>query len=184
MARHTLPNAKEAAEILAWRRTKPVRRPPPTAGRSLVKTLKPFEDRFGQGAQGLITRWKEIVGETLARHTEPVRVTKPRGGGPGALEIRVDGPAAALIQHQAPEILERVNLFLGSGAVNKLRIIQGPVKTAAPVKSRRRAPPLDAAREAELSRSLAEAEDGPLKASLLRLGRAVMRQTSAKDVKR
>lgn len=181
MARHTLPDARETAEILRWRRSRPARRAPPAAGRSLSKFLKPLEERFGQGAQGLATRWREIVGETLARRTEPVKVTKPRGGGPGALEIRVDGPAAAFIQHQAPEILERVNLFLGANTVNKLRIVQGPVKTAAAPKVRRRPPPLDAAKEAELARSLSEAPDGPLKASLLKLGRAVMRQNSGKD---
>jgi WD40 repeat protein len=53
------------------------------------------------------------------------------------LELRVDGPAAALVQHQAPEILSRVNLFLGAGSVGKLRIVQGPVKAriAAPAKA-------------------------------------------------
>ena len=107
-----------------------------------------------------------------------MKLTKPRGGGPGALEIRVAGASAALIQHQAHEIVSRVNLFLGEGAVNKLRIVQGPLRNAAaetkPV--RRRAAPLDAAQEAELARGLEHAPDSPLKAALLRLGRGVMRR--------
>jgi hypothetical protein len=101
------------------------------------------------------------------------------------LELRVDGPAAALIQHQAPEILSRVNLYLGAGTVTKLRIVQGPVRAsaaatgpAAVAKARRRgAGPLDAALEAELARGLAEVPDGKLKASLMKLGRAVLRQS-------
>lgn len=177
MPRRSLPSAAEAAEILARKRTRPPRRPPPPMGRSLNKMLKALDERFGQGPGALQARWREIVGVEIAKRTEPVKLTKPRGGGPAALEIRVAGPAAALIQHQAPEIVARVNLFLGAGAVNKLRIVQGPLRalgdTAKP--QRRRTPPLDAAAEAELARSLADAPDGPLKAALLSLGRGVLR---------
>ena len=176
MSRRTLPDANETALILAARRSRPARRPPPTAGRALTRLLKPLEDRFGQGPQALQARWREIVGDVLARHTEPVKLSRKTGAGPGALEIRVNGPAAALIQHQAPEILERVNLFLGAGAVDKLRIVQGPVRALPPPPRPRRPPPLDAAQEADLARGLADAPDSPLKASLLKLGRAVLRE--------
>jgi hypothetical protein len=181
--RRTLPSAAEAAAILAQRRTRPARRPPPPAGRALTAFVKALDARFGQGAGGLQARWKEIVGETLARRTEPVKLVKPRTGG-AILEIRVDGPAAALIQHQAPEILSRVNLYLGADSVAKLRIVQGPVRNAnapaapaATARGRRRAGPLDAAVEARLEQDLAGAPDSPLKASLLKLGRAVMRHS-------
>ena len=177
MARRPLPSPAEAADILSRKRSRPPGRPPPTAGRSLNKTLKALDEKFGQGPGALQARWREIVGVEIAKRTEPVKLTKPRDGGPASLEIRVAGPAAALIQHQAPEIVARVNLFLGSGAVNRLRIVQGPLRalgdTARPI--RRKTPPLDAAAEAELARSLAEAPDGPLKAALLRLGRGVLR---------
>lgn len=174
-----LPTPAEAAEILARKRTRPQRRPPPVAGRGLSKLLKELDAKYGQGPGALQARWREIVGVELAKRTEPVKLTKPRGGGPGALEIRVAGASAALIQHQAHEIVSRVNLFLGEGAVNKLRIVQGPLRTAAAAESktaRKRAAPLDAAREAELAKSLEDAPDGPLKAALLRLGRGVMRR--------
>ena len=180
--RRPLPSAAEAAAILAQRRTRPARRPPPAAGRALTAFVKALDERFGQGSTGLAARWKEIVGETLARRTEPVKLVKPRTGG-AVLEIKVDGPAAALVQHQAPEILSRVNLYLGAGTVAKLRIVQGPVRGAAALaapaatRGRRRAGPLDAAAEARLEQDLAGAPDGPLKASLLKLGRAVMRHS-------
>ena len=86
-------------------------------------------------------------------------------------------PAAALIQHQAPAILSRANLFLGEGAVAKIRIVQGPVRASAPVKKPtiRRRPPLDAAMEAGLAKDL-EAADPSLKAALMKLGREVLRR--------
>jgi hypothetical protein len=178
-----LPSLEETQRILAERRTRPPRRAPPPVGRGLGKFLKALEDRFGQGPDVLRARWREIAGEALATRTEPVKLIRSRAGGAGTLEIRVDGPAAALIQHQAPELLARVNLFLGAGSVAKLRIVQGrvsaPAGPSATVRPRRlKNRPLDAAVEAELQDGLAKAPDGPLKHSLLRLGREVLRRQS------
>ena len=179
----SLPSLYDAQDILARKRTRPLRRPPPVAGKALTPLLKSLDERFGQGADGLKARWREIAGEMMAARTEPVKLIKGRGGQPGVLEIRVDGPAAALIQHQAGDILERVRLVLGEEAVGRLRIVQGPVRHKAPsaakgvtaARSRRRPGPLDAAEEARLQAELANAPEGPLKQALLRLGREVVR---------
>jgi len=70
-----------------------------------------------------------------------------------------------------------VNLFLGADAVQKLRIVQGPLHAhAEPAPKRRRSQPLDAAEEAKLAQGLADAPDGKLKSALLALGRGVLRQ--------
>jgi hypothetical protein len=180
----TLPSPDEAARILSAKRTRPPRRSPPVAGRSLSKLVKALDERFGQGPDGLKARWREIAGEQIAARTEPSRLSKPRGGGGAVLELKVDGPAAALIQHQAADILARVNLFLGDGAVAKLRIVQGPVRRAdtgqaaakAAQARRKRAQPLDAGLEAELEAGLNPLAEGPLKGALRRLGRHVLRQ--------
>jgi hypothetical protein len=177
--RRRLPTRDEALAILAAKRTRPVLRPPPPAGRSLAPMLRELDAKFGQGPGALAARWREIVGADVARRTEPVKLVKGRNGAPSSLEIRVAGPSAALIQHQAHEILARVNLFLGADAVQKLRIVQGPLRAAAEPSAappRRRAIPPDAAKEAELAKGLAEAPDGRLKDALLRLGRGVMRR--------
>ena len=183
-----LPSADDALRILAAKRTRPTRRTAPPAGKALAGLIKALDARFGQGPGALQARWKDIVGETLAARTEPVKLSKPRAasGSPtpsAVLELRVDGAAATLIQHQAADIIARVNLFLGQGTVGKLRIVQGPVKArinapalaSSAVKARRRLAPLDAAAEAELQVGLAKASDGPLKAALTRLGREVLR---------
>jgi hypothetical protein len=180
MPNRRLPNLEESRRILAERRTRPAMRAAPTAGHRLGKFVKDLETRFGQGPDVLRARWREIAGEAMAARTEPVKLVRDRAGGGATLEIKVDGPSAALIQHQAPQILERVNLFLGGGAVAKLRIVQGKVAAPAGVPAsarprRLKNQPLDAASEAELQSGLAKAPDGPLKLSLLRLGRAVMR---------
>lgn len=177
MARR-LPTPQEALQILAQKRTRPQHRPPPPAGRALNRLVRDLDARFGQGASALSARWREIVGPDIARRTEPLKLVKGRNGGASSLEIRVAGPSAAIVQHQAHEILARVNLFLGPDAVQKLRIVQGPLRRseAAPAPTRRHLPPLDAAREAELMKGLAETPDGKLKQALLALGRGVLRQ--------
>ena len=178
----SLPSQAEAAAILAARRPRPPPRPPRHAARGLAATMKALEAKFGAGSGDLKSRWREIVGESLALRSEPVKLVKSRTGG-ATLELRVAGPVAALIQHQAPLILDRLNVYLGEGAVVRLRIVQGPLtrtaaasKSAAPI--RRARPPLDAAAERKLADELAATPEGPLKAALLRLGREVLRERS------
>ena len=180
-----LPTFDEAARILAEKRTRHAPRPtPPQAARPLTKTIKALDGKFSRGPDALAARWREIVGDPLALHTEPVKLSKPRNGAGGVLELKVDGPLAALIQHQAPDIMARVNLVLGAGAVAKLRIIQGVIRrpvaatsAAQAAQARRlRAQPLDAAVEAELDAGVARAEDERLRGALRRLGREVLRR--------
>ena len=147
-----------------------------------MKTIKALDARFGQGVDGLKSRWSDIVGQTVARRTEPSKLVTPRGGGGATLELRVAGAAATLIQHQAPDIIARVNLFLGPGAVTRLRIVQGPLqglpgRDAAVALAARRRPkgPLDAAAEQRLAEDLSAFPEGRLKAALARLGREVLR---------
>ena len=175
--RRTLPTDAEVREILSRKRTRPVPRTAPKACRALQGLIKELDAKFGRGAQALEPRWREIVGDRLARVTRPQKLTKGRGGAGGTLELRVAGPAALLVQHQSEDILARVNLFLGAGSVDKLRIAQGPVKPpsdiAAPPKPRRAAQPLAAQDEAALKAAVADAPDS-LKGPLERLGRAVL----------
>lgn len=178
MRRRPLPSLDEARDILARRRTRPAPRPAPRAGKALSGLIKELDQRFGRGADALEPRWREIVGDRLARVTRPQKLTKGRGAQGGVLELRVAGPAALLVQHQSEEILSRVNLFLGAGAVEKLRIAQGPVKPLAererPTLARIVPPePLPAATEAELARAVEDAPED-LKAALTTLGRAVL----------
>ncbi|HUZ13052.1 MAG TPA: DciA family protein [Caulobacteraceae bacterium] len=172
-----LPSPAKALAILASRRPRPPPRPPRHAARGFAALIKALDERFGQGPDTLRARWREIVGESLASRSEPVKLIKARSGG-ATLELRVAGPVAALVQHQAPLILDRLNLYLGQGAVARLRIVQGPLSApmqprASPV--RRVRPPLDAAAERALALGLEAAPEGPLRDALARLGREVMR---------
>src|SRR5262249_43106847 len=98
----------------------------------LRKTLNQAFAKQGFASTELVTRWSEIVGADIAAHSEPEKIQWPRPFGnampePGILVLRVEGPTAIEIQHQAKVILERVNRFFGWQAVGDLRLRQAPV---------------------------------------------------------
>lgn len=64
--------------------------------------------------------WREIAGERLAQHTEPVRLHG------GVLVIRATSSAwAAQIPFLAPEIMTRANAVLGEGQVVRVVVSRG-----------------------------------------------------------
>jgi hypothetical protein len=175
------PSPAEAVRILSAKRTRGSYPGPPSAARRLDGLMKRFAERFPVGGEALAPRWPEIVGEETARITEPVKLTRARGGG-GVLEVRVAGAAAVIVQHRVPEIIARVNLFLGPGSVDRLRLVQGPLtRRAAAPRVRRKSPPLDAAAEAQLSGLLSDWPEDRLRAAMAQLGRGVLAPRRAKS---
>jgi hypothetical protein len=126
----------------------------------------------GFAAARVIADWPEIVGAELAESSIPERLVRARGADSATLVVRVSPGAALELQHTIPQVVERVNGYFGFRAVDRLRLIQGPVapraRRAPPV-----TPPLSPAAEAALETILAPLANSPLHDSLARLGRAV-----------
>ncbi|WP_419825627.1 DUF721 domain-containing protein [Sphingomonas sp.] len=81
--------------------------------------------RFGFVQSSVVSRWPEIVGPRYAGVSSPESIRFPRGGtGEGVLTLVVDGARAVMIQHVAPELIERVNRFFGYPAVARIQIRQ------------------------------------------------------------
>lgn len=148
--------------------------------------LDPALRRRGFQTADILARWPEIVGDRLAANTLPEKLAWPRRvseageeamAEPATLVLRVDGPAAIEIQHMAPQILERLNVYFGYRAVGKLRIVQAPLPTREPVRPAARQCPAEAA--AHVDDLLAGIPDTPLKQALRRLGRNVAADRSA-----
>ncbi|MBM3549545.1 MAG: DUF721 domain-containing protein [Alphaproteobacteria bacterium] len=141
-------------------------------GAALPSVTKGAMAKRGFAEARILLDWRTIVGETLARHTVPERLARPRGEGGGVLHIRVAGAFALELQHLEPIVIERINAHFGHAAVARLKMTQG--LTAPTVTPRRRRRQLGAAAEAELSRSVERIGDSRLKEALARLGRAIL----------
>jgi len=156
-------------------------KPGPISAKPLSVLLSDvFSDAYarqGFAARELVTRWAEIAGAEVARHSEPLRMQWPRPveGQPqerATLILRVEGPAALEIQHKSDVILERVNRFFGWSAVGRLALRQAPLSRR-DRPSPQRAP--DAGAVETVAKTLSGVEDEELRAALARLGAAIKR---------
>jgi hypothetical protein len=139
-----------------------------------------FSDVFakqGFASRELVTRWAEIAGPEIARHSEPLKMQWPRPvegqpQAPATLVLRVEGPMALEIQHMSDVILQRVNRFLGWNTVGKLALRQAPLSQPL---ARKAVPAPDATAVAKVAATLAAVEDDDLRAALARLGASIKR---------
>ncbi len=177
---HASPRPREAVEFVR-------KRPGPLYGVKAVGsfvpglTRKAFE-KYGFSAASLVTDWATIAGRELAAYTAPERLKWPRAversdedgeeggkGRPGAtLVLRVDGGRSLDVQHNARQIIERINAYFGYAAVAELRIVQAPVGA-----DDRFARPLSRPAGRPLTAEVAHVGDPGLRDALARLGAEV-----------
>lgn len=136
--------------------------------------------RFGFVQSSVVTRWGEIVGEHYAQISCPEAIRFPMGKKSGGiLELTVEGAHATLMQHVIPEIIERVNRFFGYGAVNRVKIRQGPVAASHIMPAK--APPNLRPVPIELGENLRDIADPELQAVLESLAQTLMHDEDKKD---
>ena len=144
----------------------------PDAGRAAFR-------RFGFVQSAVVSRWSEIVGPRYAGVSSPESIKFPHGERiGGTLNLVVRGAHATMMQHIAPEIIERVNRFFGYAAVAKVQFRQGDV----PVPRPRAAPPSLKPVPLDLGASLRTIADPELKAVLEALAAGVAATRGAPSV--
>jgi len=119
--------------------------------------------RFGFVQSAVVSRWAEIVGERYAKVSSPESIRFPTGRkSGGVLTLLVEGAHSPLLQHLSPLIIERVNLFFGYEAVNRVVFRQGkpPARRAEAVRPQLRPVPK------ELGEGLRQIADPELRACL------------------
>jgi len=128
----------------------------------------PVVARHGGGILArLKADWSAIIGADIAASSWPQAL-----GRDGALKLRVAAATALELQHRAPLLIERINVYLGRPAVSRLVFVQGPLPLAPPA---RRSPPrrLGAGEAESIERQIAAIGDSELKTALNRLGKSV-----------
>ena len=125
--------------------------------------------------------WPAIVGLETAERCQPRRLARGRGANAGAatLHLTVDGAFALEIQYMAPQILERVNRYLGYAAVARLTLHQGTLDRQEKPQ-RRQLAPLDAPARKKLDDGLSGIADEGLRQALDKLGQAVLAKQGGK----
>jgi hypothetical protein len=142
-------------------------------GVAVSKLTVPIVARRGGGILvRLKAEWAPIVGPDWAEVSWPATL-----GRDGVLKLRAAPGAALEIQHRAPLIIERINLFFGRAVVTRLALVQGPLPLASGG-SRPVIPPLSESEAKALDRRLSGIADPDLRAALARLGAAVGRSNA------
>ena len=140
-----------------------------SASRSRSWPYRSSRNRGGGILVRLKAEWAAIIGPDWAEVTWPTAL-----GRDGVLKLRAAPGAALELQHRAPLMIERINLFFGRPVVTRLALVQGPLplarRPARPVAPRRSSP----GEAKALDRRLAGIADPDLRAALARLGRAVI----------
>ena len=85
--------------------------------------------RRGFAEGGLALDWAAIVGEDIAANTLPLKIAYPRGErSGGTLHLKVARGYGLVVSHCEPQLIERVNAYLGYGSVARLRLPQGQME--------------------------------------------------------
>jgi hypothetical protein len=137
-------------------------------GVTVSKLAAPIVVRRGGGVLvRLKSEWPAIIGPDLAAMTWPAALARD-----GVLKLHTASTAALELQHRAPLLIERINVFFGRLVVTRLILVQGPL-------------PLDSAKSGADLRLLAAGDidlvdsrlcgiaDPRLREALARLSRAV-----------
>lgn len=125
----------------------------------------------------LLAGWEDIVGPDYAGCTMPEKIVWPRRSDdlepfrPGMLVVACEGSKALFFQHETIQVLERINLFFGFQALDRIRIVQKPVlhKPA----RQQFAPELPPEKKRKLTEVLSHIEDPQLRKRLEAFGRGV-----------
>lgn len=143
---------------------------------TLPKITKAVLDKGGRDYATLIAEWSAIVGAALAASSQPEKLVRRRQDDErsqgGVLTIRVTGGAALEIQHREPQIIERINSYLGYRGIVRLKLVQGVLTRrtqAGPQPERVLSEPESQA----IDSAAGQVADPDLKARLARFGRAL-----------
>ena len=101
--------------------------------------------RHGLASEQVAAQWAVIVGPELAAATRPEKIRWPQSAESqrqklgGTLVVRAYAGMALDVHYQVPRIIEKVNQFLGYGAITTVKVLASP--EAPPVAPAPRHPP-------------------------------------------
>jgi hypothetical protein len=128
--------------------------------------------------RSLILDWPSVAGGDVARMCTPQGLSFRHRDRrlDGTLTLRVASGQATRLQHLEPQLIERINGYLGYRAVARLRLLHGGTPAAGGPQAPTTEPDAGAAQSPGVDNAAPSGEtisDPALRAALIRLGRAV-----------
>ena len=104
---------------------------PKQLGQFIEPLTRPLLKSKGLAGSRILTEWKQIVGESLAEHSLPEKLTFPPGKKTGGtLVISVESGFATQLQYMQPVLLEKLATYFGYKAVERITIAHTYVPAA------------------------------------------------------
>ena len=126
--------------------------------------------RHGFASEQLAAQWSLIVGDAVASVATPDKIKWPTQGGAqkqgGTLTLKAKAGRALEVQYEIPRIIEKLNQFLGYGAISAIKVIQTADLPDMPKPIKR---PMSQAAKAAWDQKFESIEDEHLKAALAKL---------------
>lgn len=143
--------------------------------------LQPAMARRSGMTMDLLAGWKDIAGPKYCEHTLPEKISWPNRAGsqdaflPGQLIVACEASIALFFQHELDQVVERVNIYFGYPAINKIKLVQKPVYQS-PGEKRSKPAKLNTQKAQKLKSILDRVEDDELRSRLAKFGEGVMRK--------
>ena len=96
---------------------------PGAAGKDAMSHTASALARAGFADPSLVLRWSSIAGHEVARIAQPVKFQDGAGG--AVLTLKCDAGAMVFLQHQTRALIGKVNAYLGSGRVARVKLVAG-----------------------------------------------------------
>jgi hypothetical protein len=150
--------------------TPPLRRAPLRRGPRMLALDHQSAARDAFAARGfenpqLVLRWREFAGPILGLLTAPIALSPQ-----GQLTISADPSVAVFLQHQTPQLIQRVNLALGAAAVAKVKVVSGKFRRPPPARAK---PALSSVQRHWAAHTAGQVQDPDLRAALQKLAESV-----------
>ena len=126
--------------------------------------------RHGFASEQLAAQWSLIVGDAIASVAKPDKIKWPTQGGAqkqgGTLTLKAKAGRGLEVQYEIPRIIEKLNQFLGYGAISAIKVIQTADLPDMPKPVKR---PMSPKAQAAWNEKFESIEDENLKAALAKL---------------
>lgn len=154
--------------------------------RPLSKTVpklakKALGKKYDRPIGRISMEWPQIAGDYLAERAFPIdlKMRKTRNGLEATLVLGVSSAFAPEVQYAAPQLLERVNTFIGRRLIKDIRLVDADINNTSSQTRLRKSPekqqrPLPAEKQKALSSDLNDIDDPELREALSRFGTAMM----------